>query len=185
MGNARVTVGPDGTITAETGGPAAKARWDGETIATRVLKSEPERRYTLHVVYPADKADVARALDGHRDFASKAVVEDAAWNYMRNYREVGTFHTPEQAQAAGAGAALKASGAADLVESYVYRGPDWVIKGTDGSEVVVKSGDWLAGFIWSPQDWQLIQDGKIGGVSVEGKARRRKPTAEAVAGLRD
>jgi putative serine protease XkdF len=162
---------------------AAKATWDGETIATRVLKSEAERRYSLHVVYPADKADVARALDGHRDFASKAVVEDAAWNYMRRYREVGAFHTEEQAAAVGA--TMKATGAAELVESYVYRGPDWAIKAEDGSEVLVKAGDWLAGFIWSPEDWELLKDGKIGGVSVEGKARRRKPTAEAVAGLRD
>lgn len=163
--------------------PAAKATWDGETIATRVLKSEPERRYTLHVAYPADKADIAVALDGHRDFASKAVVQDAAWNYMRNYRAVGAFHTPEQA--AEAGATLKAAGAAELVESYIYQGPDWVIKAVNGSEVTIKAGDWMAGFIWSPDDWELVKAGKIGGISVEGKAKRRRPTAAAVANLRD
>lgn len=182
----KVTEKADGTVTVETGHkPAAKAAtWDGETIsAVQVLKSEPERRYTLNVVYPADKADIGKALDGHRDFASKAVVEDAAWNYMRNYREVGAFHTPEQAVAAGA--TLKATGAAELVESYVYRGPDWAIKAADGSEVVIKAGDWLAGFIWSPEDWTSIQEGKIGGVSVEGKAKRRKPSPEAIANLRD
>lgn len=181
---AKTTVTPDGTVTVETGQPAAKARWDGETIAARLLlKSDTARRYSLHVVYPADKADIGKALDGHRDFASKAVVEDAAWNYMRLYREVGTFHTPEQAAAAGA--TLKSGGAAELVESYIYRGPDWAIQAADGSEVVVKSGDWCAGFIWSPEDWQLLVDGKIGGVSVEGKARRRRPTADAIANLRD
>jgi hypothetical protein len=178
----KVTEKPDGTVTVETG-RAAKATWDGETIATRVLKAEDERRYTLHVAYPADKADVAVALDGHRDFASKAVVEDAAWAYMRNFRQVGAFHTSEQA--AVAGATLKASGAADLVESYVYRGPDWVIKAADGSEVVIKAGDWLAGFIWSPEDWKLVKEGKIGGISVEGKAKRRKPSPDAIANLRD
>jgi Putative phage serine protease XkdF len=156
---------------------AAKTVWDQETIATRVLKSEPERRYTLNVIYPADKADIGKALDGHRDFASKEVVEEAAWNYMRNYRSVGTFHTP--AQAARAGGALKADGAAELVESYVYRGPDWELTAADGSEFVVKSGDWLGGFIWSPEDWELIQAGEIGGVSVEGGARRKKATPGA------
>ncbi len=178
----KITEQPDGTVTVDTG-RTSKATWDGQTIATRVLKSEPERRYTLHVVYPADKADVARALDGHRDFASKAVVEDAAWNYMRRYREVGTFHTQEQAAAAGA--TLKSGGAAELVESFVYRGPDWAMKAADGSEVVVKAGDWLAGLVWSPEDWELVKSGKIAAVSVEGKARRRKPSPDAVANLRD
>jgi hypothetical protein len=163
--------------------PAAKATWDRETIATRVLKSEPERRYTLHVVYPADKADVAVALDGHRDFASKAVVQEAAWNWMRNYQRVGAFHTPEQAAAAGA--TLIDEGAAEPVESYIYQGPDWTIKATDGSEQVVKAGDWCAGFIWTPEAWELVKSGKIGGVSVEGKAKRRKPSPDAIANLRD
>jgi hypothetical protein len=163
--------------------PAAKATWDGETIATRVIKAEPERRYTLNVIYPADKADVAVALDGHRDFASKAVVEDAAWNYMRHYRQVGVAHSPEHA--ASMGTAFKADGAAEVVESYIYRGPDWTIKAADGSEVVIKAGDWLGGFIWSPEAWAEIQAGRISGVSPEGGAKRRKPTADAVANLRN
>jgi hypothetical protein len=177
----KVTEHPDGTTVVETG-RAAKATWDGETITTAVLKSEPERRYTLNVIYPADKADVAVALDGHRDFASKAVVETAAWNYMRKSRDVGVFHN--DAQAAAAGTTAQPTGAAEVVESYIYRGPDWAIKGAGGAEVVVKAGDWLGGFVWTPEAWKLIQEGKIGGVSVEGKATRRKASAEAVAGLR-
>jgi Putative phage serine protease XkdF len=169
---------PDGTtVTIDTDQPAAKTVWDGETIAARVLKAEDERRYTLDVAYPADKADVATALDGHRDFASKAVVEDAAWNYMRHHREVGTYH----ADVTGHGVS---KGAAEVVESYVYRGPDWAVKCADGTEVVVKAGDWLIGLIWTPEAWSDIKAGKINGVSVEGSARRRKPTADAVANLR-
>lgn len=161
---------------------AAKSRWDGETIAVRVLKADDERRYTLDVAYPADKADVAIALDKHKDFASKAVVEDAAWNYMRNYRQVGLCHTPDQAAAVGT--QLAQDGAAELVESYVYRGPDWTVKAADGTEQLIKAGDWLVGFIWVPAAWDLIKSGKIGGVSVEGGAKRRKPTREALANLR-
>jgi hypothetical protein len=160
------------TIDDGAGQAAAKATWDGETISTRLLKSEPERRYTLNVIYPADKADVAVALDGHRDFASKAVVEDAAWNYMRNHRRVGAFH--EQGT----------DGAADVVESYIYRGPDWPIE-SEGQTYVVKSGDWLGGFIWTPEAWADIKAGRIGGVSPQGTAKRRKPGKDAIAGLRD
>ena len=177
------TVKPDGTVTVETGEHAAKSTWDGGTIATRVIKAEAERRYTLCVIYPADKADVAVALDGHRDFASKAVVEDAAWNYMRNYRQVGVAHSPEHA--ASMGVAFKASDAADVVESYIYRGPDWLIKASDGSEVMIKAGDWLGGFIWSPETWADIQAGKVNGMSAEGGAIRRTPSPDAIANLRN
>jgi Putative phage serine protease XkdF len=179
----KVTEKPDGTIEVDTGRGAAKSVWDGETIAVTVLKADDERRYTLDVAYPADKADAHRGMDKHRDFASKAVVEDAAWNYMRNYRAVGMCHTPEQA--ASVGTPLLQDGAAELVESYVYRGPDWTVKAADGSEQVIKAGDWLVGFIWTPGAWEAIKSGKIGGVSVEGGAKRRKPSREALANLRD
>jgi hypothetical protein len=168
------------TTVVDDGQPAAKATWDGETITVGGLaKSEPELRYTLNVIYPADKADIGKALDGHRDFASREVVQKAAWDYMRNHRAVGMCHTPEQAAAAGV--ELLQQGAAELVESYIYQGPDW--EPVEG--FAIKAGDWLGGFIWSPGAWGAIKDGRLGGVSVEGKARRRKPSAEAVAGLRN
>jgi hypothetical protein len=176
----KVTEKPDGTVTVDTGRDgAAKATWDGETILTRVLKADDERRYTLDVAYPADKADIHKAMDKHRDFASKAVVEDAAWNYMRDFRNVGLCHTPEQA--ASVGTELLQQGAAELVESYIYRGPDWPV----ADDVLVKAGDWLVGFVWTPPAWDLIKSGKINGVSVEGGAKRRKPSKAALANLRD
>lgn len=177
----KVTEKPDGTVEVDTGrGAAVKATWDGETIAVGPLaKADPELRYTLNVIYPADKADIAKAQDGHRDFASKDVVRKAAWDYMRAYRNVGTCHTPEQAS--GAGVELLQQGAAELVESYIYQGPDW--EPVEG--FAVKSGDWLGGFVWTPEAWAAIKDGRLGGVSVEGKAKRRKPSAAAVAGLRN
>jgi hypothetical protein len=186
----KITETKDGTVVVETGnsGGAAKATWDQETISMRLLKADAARRYTLNVIYPADKADIGKALDGHRDFASKAVVQDAAWNWMRTYRQVGVAqvgvgHT--EAHAASLGVAFKADGAAEPVESYIYQGPDWAIKATDGSEVVIKAGDWLGGFIWSPDAWEAIQAGKLGGVSVEGGVKRRTPSPDAIANLRD
>jgi hypothetical protein len=171
---------PDGTVTTiETSDGAAKATWDGETISVGPLaKARPEQRYTLNVIYPANKADVVRAMDKHRDFATPEVVEKAAWDYMRNHRAVGLCHTPEQA--ASVGAELLQDGAADLVESYIYRGPDWQVS----DDLMVKAGDWLGGFVWSPPVWDLIKATKLGGTSVEGGAKRRKPSKEAIAGLR-
>ena len=152
--------------------PAAKARWDGETVAGLLVKAEEERRFTLAVAYPADKADVGVALDGHRDFASKQAVENAAWNYMLKSRQVSLFH------------AEGTDGAGNVVESYIYRGPDWAIKAADGTEVTVKAGDWLMGVQWSEKAWPLVKEGHVRGLSPEGRATRRKASPEAVASLR-
>lgn len=171
------TAADGATTEVDTGGDArtAKASWDGETISTQLVKAEPERRYTLNLIYPADKADVAVALDGHRDFAAKAAVQDAAWNFMANHRKVGTYHTAYTGEG-------QTDGAAEMVESFLWPdgAPDWEVR--DG--VTVKSGDWLGGFIWTPEAWADIKDGKINGISPEGTVKRRQPSAAAVEGLR-
>lgn len=151
------------------GGPAA---WDGTGVAGLVVKSEDERRYTLTVAYPANKADTAVAADGYKDFASKAAVEDAAWSYLTKSPVVGLWH------------ADGTDGAGTVVESYIYRGPDWTVKAADDTEHTVKSGDWLLGIQWDQQSWDDVKAGRIGGVSMQGKAARRTPSAEAVANLR-
>lgn len=170
---ATTTVKPDGTVTVETGHAAKGATWDGESVAGVLVKASDERRYTLTVAYPADRADVAVAADGHRDFASKAAVEEAAWNYLLKSPNVGLWH------------ADGTDGAGQVVESYVYRGPDWPLDIGGIAEYVVKSGDWLLGIVWSPEAWELVKEGKIGGVSMQGSAKRRTPTAEAIASLRE
>src|ERR1700761_2471980 len=166
---AKTTVTPDGTVTVDTGAePAAKATWDGETVSSALIKASDEQRYTLSVAYPADKADVAVAQDGHRDFASKAAVQDAAWNYLRKSRNVGLMHVDGT------------DGSGEVVESFVWPGEDW----TTSNGYVVKQGDWLLGVVWDEDSWGMIKAGKIGGVSMQGSARRRTPTAEAIAALR-
>src|SRR6185312_9981741 len=119
---------PDGTVY-ETGAdaPVTKTTWDGESVRGVVVKSDDERKYTLMVAYPADSADVAKARDGFQDFASPAEVEKACWSYMEKSREVGAMH------------ADGTEGFGTLVENYIYRGPDWVIKAVDGSEQTIKA----------------------------------------------
>jgi len=143
-----------------------------EGLSGIVVKSADEQRYTLTVAYPANKPDVSVAADGHRDFASAAAVETAAWNYLRKSPKIGLWHRGGT------------DGAGDVVESYIWRGPDWHIEAADGSEQVVKAGDWLLGIQWNEETWPLVKSGRIGGVSPQGRAKRRVPTAEAVANLR-
>lgn len=151
---------------------AEPERWDGESIAAKLVKAAPERRYTLCVAYPANRADVGVAADGARDFASPEAVEQAAWSYLSKGGGIGIGHRQGTDQAG------------TCVESYVWRGDPWVIKAADGSAQTVHPGDWLIGVVWTPQAWQLIKSGALTGVSMQGTATRRKPSPEALARLR-
>ncbi len=147
-------------------------QWDGQGVAGAVVKAEDERRYTLTVAYPANKPDASVAADGYRDFASAQAVEDACWAYTTKSRSVGLWHADDT------------GGAGEVVESYIYRGPDWTVTAEDGTEQVIKAGDWLLGIRWSEQTWPLVKQGLIKGVSMQGSATRRVPSAEAVEQLR-
>ena len=112
-----------------------------------VAKAE-ERRYTLGVVYAADE------LDAHGDYANATELEKAAWRFAR-VAKVGLMH------------ADGTQGAGQVVENYIYRGPDWEV---DGQKV--KSGDWLLGVVWTPESWAAIKSGSIRGYSLQGTAAK-------------
>jgi Putative phage serine protease XkdF len=166
-GERRVTI--DGGVVAKE----AQEAWDGTSIAAKLIKSAPERRYTLHCAYPALKADVVVAADGHKDFASPEAVENAAWSFLTKSPKIGLWHENGT------------EGAGRVVESYIHRSGDWTITAADGSTQVIKTGDWLLGVQWEPSTWQMIKDGRIKGVSMQGSATRRKPSREALASLRN
>lgn len=163
------------TINVEPETPTAIAKADeidADGVAGIVVKAADEQRYTLTVAYPANKPDVGRAQDGFRDFASAMAVEKAAWSYLRKSPNVGLWHKDGT------------DGSGEVCESYIYRGPDWTVQAADGSQQVIKSGDWLMGIIWSEDSWPLVKQGLIGGVSPQGRAKRRMPTAADVQNLR-
>lgn len=153
--------------------PAAKsaATYDpGEGGILGVLvKADGERRETLTVAYPADRADKAVAADGHRDFASREALEKAAHSFLANSPVVGAHH------------AEGTDGAGQVLESFLWPAGDWT---PDGSCYTVREGDWLVKVRWSEDAWAQIKAGQIGGVSMQGRARRAKPSPEKVAALR-
>ena len=150
----------------------AKAADGGEDLAAlQVLKARSEQRYTLGLAYPANRPDVGVAADGFRDFVGSEPLELAAWEFM-NKRSVGLHH---QGGTEGHGT---------VVESYIYRGPDWHIKAIDGSEQLIQGGDWLLGVVWDEPTWEAIKADEFNGFSLQGRARRRQPSAEALANLR-
>jgi hypothetical protein len=155
------------------GAPRRVAPPQASALVGLVVKTEAEQRFTLTVAYPAGRADSSTALDNHRDFASKAVVEAAAWTYLRDHRQIGLWHQDGT------------EGAGTVVESYVWPdgAPEWTVKAGTG-EYTVKPGDWLLGVQWTPEAWQLIKSGQVGGLSIQGRAARARPTGEAIAALR-
>lgn len=141
---------------------------DVPDVAFEVFKSAEEAQYTLGVAYPANRPDVSVAQDGHIDVVSPAVLERAAWNFMKNGGAIGLDH------------AKGTAGRGTVVESYIYRGPDW--KQSNG--YVVKNGDWLLGVIWDDESWRDIKAGRKRGLSPQGAAQRRIPSPETLASLR-
>jgi hypothetical protein len=132
------------------------SRADRSTARISVLKAAREQRYTLAIAYPADR------VDRHGEFMSAADLERTAWNYAANHRQVGLIHLDGT------------EGAGTVVESYIYRGPDWQMPTPSGPSVVVKSGDWLLGILWDRNAWRLIRTGQLNGLSMQGKAVRKR-----------
>lgn len=143
-------------------------------VACQVLKTQEERRYSLGLAYPAFRPDVGKAADGFRDFVSERTLEESAWSYMQKSLRVGLDHS----------AGRTTEGHATVVESYIYRGPDWHIKSADGDEKVIKAGDWLLGLTWDESGWADIKNRRRNGLSPQGKAARRTPSPESLARLR-
>ncbi len=137
-------------------------------VDMNIVKSQSEQRYTLGVAYAANLPDVGRAADGFQDFVSTEELEKAAWTYLQKSGTVGLHHQEGT------------SGAGKIVESYIYRGPDW----QQDNGYVVKSGDWLIGVVWNEEGWELVKSGTINGFSPQGKAKRQLPDPTKMQNLR-
>lgn len=157
MTDVHVTVRDDGSVSIQRGTTAM-------IEPTPVLKAVDEQRYVLGVAYqPGRDPRIAKGIDGGRDYFTEAELEKAAWTYLQDGgMNVGLSH------------ADGTEGAAKVVESYVYRGPDWVIKAIDGEDVVVKTGSWLVGAILDEHSWAMYKAGRITGISPQGTGTRRR-----------
>lgn len=132
-----------------------------------VVKGEPEDRYVLGIAHQAgpDPA-IKRGADGGRDFFSERELELASRTFMRKGgMQVGLMHRDGTTEA----------GYADVVESYIWRGPDWTL---ESGEVVTK-GSWMLGAVLSPEAWELVKSGQITGWSIQGTARRVANAADS------
>lgn len=137
----------------------------------RIAKGAEPQRYVLGVAYqPGFDKRIQRGQDGGRDAFTEAELEKAAWQYLKNGPRVGLFHM-DGTDGSDGGAA-----AAEVVESYIYRGDPWDL----GDGTVVTKGTWLVGMILSPAAWRLYEEGRLSGLSPQGTARRRRLTSPAL-----
>ena len=130
-----------------------------KSLEYQIAKSTEERRFTLGVAYAPDTPDKSVAADGHRDFMTAQEVEKAAWKFLASHPTVGYNHQEGT------------TGLGQVVESYVYRGPEWVVSPT----LTIQPGTWLVGVVWSEKGWEDVKAGKINGLSMQGNAKRRRP----------
>lgn len=115
-----------------------------------------DQRYVLGLAYQAGPDPrINEGADGGRDWFTTAELEKAAWAFLQKGPTVGLGHIDGT------------EGSGQVVESYIYRGPDW-----DLGDVIVKSGDWLIGAVLDPIAWTLYKAGHVDGWSVSGTARR-------------
>lgn len=138
----------------------ADGRYVGVAKAGDITPAEPQR-FVLGVAYaPGKRPEIARGQDGGRDYFTEAELEKAAWSYLASGNpQIGIGHVDGT------------TGAATVVESYVYRNEQpWDI----GNGITVTKGTWLIGAILDPKSWELAQAGKLNGFSPQGTARRRR-----------
>jgi len=128
-------------------------------VLQAVFKAAPEQQVTIGLVYPAF------AKDGHGEYMTADELEHTAHHFLAKYRSVGLFH------------ADGTEGHGTVVESWIHRGPDWVVKAIDGLEYTIHAGDWCAAVQWDAVGWSVIKAGYADGFSFQGRARKRPRSA--------
>ena len=140
------------------------------TAVLQPVKAEAERRFVLGVAWAVDTPS-RRGLDGFKDVAAPEAVERAAHAWMLKSGRIGLFHGDMLGGSAD-------EGHARIVESSIYRGPNWSTIDAFGNRVLIKAGDWLMGAILDEKAWQLAKAGRLTGWSAQGRAVR-KPLSPA------
>jgi hypothetical protein len=108
---------------------------------------------------PGRDPRIAKGVDGGRDYFTPAELEKAAWSFMLNGQQHGMFHLDGT------------EGAAQTVENYIYRNPlPWIV----GDDLIVRKGTWLQGLLVDDKGWELHKQGRVGGLSPQGAAVRRR-----------
>lgn len=117
-----------------------------------IKKSSEEKRLAF------GWASVANIVDLQNDVIDAEELEQAAYNFVRFYREGGEMH--------------ERGGCAELVESIVFT-PE-KLKALGLPENSLKTSWWIGFYVTDDEVWQKVKSGDYSMFSIEGKAIREE-----------
>lgn len=126
-----------------------------QAVVKQLAVGPNPKRYVLGVAYAPNE------IDGHGDWISEEELEKTAWEYVRKHRRIGFYHIDGT------------EGHGEVVESYIYRGPDWEMTDISGQRQVIKSGTWLLGAQLDEVGFGLVLREQADGWSMDGLSKYR------------
>ena len=122
----------------------------------RIQKSDDDRRLAFGWASVAIKVDGEQIVDFHQDMIDPEDLENAAYEFVRLYREGGEMH--------------ERGGCAVLVESIVFTTEKQRVLGLPEASLPI---GWWIGFKVTDDDvWEKVKSGEYGMFSIEGEAMR-------------
>lgn len=135
-----------------------------QTVTGTLEDNDPEpegpvQKFLFGAAYQPNKDPrIQRGQDGGRDWISPRELERGAWNFMLNGQQHGAFHMEGT------------EGIAKTVESGIYRNPiPWIVS----DDLIIRKGTWTIGVLVNDAGWDAYKEGRFGGFSPQGVARRR------------
>ena len=122
----------------------------------RVLKSEDEKRLAFGWASIAIEETGEQLVDWQKDMVDPEELEEAAYRFVRLYREGGEMH--------------ERGGCATLVESVVFT--EEKMKALEIPEGILPIGWWIGFYVIDNDVWEKVKSGEYPMFSIEGAARR-------------
>lgn len=121
-----------------------------------ICKSNEEKQYAFGWASISVRADGEQLVDWQKDMIDPEDLEEAAYQFVRLYREGGEMH--------------ERGGAAVLIESIVFTPEKLTALGL--KEDSLPTGWWIGFHVTDPDVWEKVKDGTYSMFSIEGKAVR-------------
>lgn len=124
----------------------------------QVKKSNDDKRLAFGWASVAQEEDGGTLIDLSDDVIEPEVLENAAYNFVRFYREGGEMH--------------ERGGCAELVESVVFTPEKCKAMGIQ--EGTLPTGWWIGFYVTDDEVWEKVKSGEYPMFSIEGTAIREE-----------
>lgn len=131
---------------------------DGESNEFTIMKSDEDKRLVFGWGSVAINATGEQLVDYQGDMIDPEVMEEAAYEYVLNFRDTGEEHIPS----------MRKKG--KLVESVVFTREKQAAMGIP--EGILPVGWWVGFKIHDDHAWELVKSGRYRMFSIEGRAER-------------